>query len=246
MNLQKRVVKRLPAFTIVRAMKLEGYEPLSGRSRWAQRALIALIILDVFSLLSGYAAYSLYQHDVITQDELDTTDIREGIIALLDVLAFIVVTVTFIRWFRRAYRNLPALGVGTLRFRPAWTIWSWFIPFLGLFRPKQIANDIWRASDPEAPPAQGAIWHENPVPTLFQWWWGVFILSNFLNNIAFRIDWRAHDVPAYSEAARAFLAADSVGLIGAILALFVVRRTTARQEARAARLAALPAVPETV
>jgi hypothetical protein len=218
-------------------MQLEGYEPLSGRSRWAQRALVAVVIIEAFAILSGYAAYSLYGHDVITQDELDTTSLREGIVALVYVLVFAAAAVLFIRWFRRAYRNLPALGIGTLRFRPGWTIWAWFVPLLSLWRPKQIANDIWRASDPDAPPHQGAQWHENPVPALFQWWWGVFIVTTFLDNIAFRVDWRADDVPAYRDAAKAFLAADSAGLIGAILALLVVRRTTARQEARAARLA---------
>ena len=213
----------------------EGYEPLSGRSSWVQRALVAVIILEAFSILSGYAAYSLYGHDVITQDELDTTDIREGIISVLHLLAFVVAIVFFIRWFGRAYRNLPALGILTLRFRPGWTIWAWFVPLLGLWRPKQIANDIWRGSDPDAPPYQE--WHGHPVPALFQWWWGVFIVSNILSNIALRAYWRAEDVPAYREAARVYLVADSAGLIGAILALLVVRSTTARQEARAARLA---------
>ena len=215
----------------------EGYEPLSGRSSWVQRALVAVIILEAFSILSGYAAYSLYGHDVITQDELDTTDIREGIIALLGVLAFVVAIVLFIRWFRRAYRNLLALGIGTLRYRPAWTIWAWFIPILGFWRPKELANDIWRGSDPDAPPHQGTQWHENSVPALFQWWWGVFIVTTFLDNIAFQVDWKADDIAAYRDATAAFLAADSAGLIGAILALLVVRSTTARQEARAARLA---------
>jgi hypothetical protein len=218
-----------------------GYEPLSGRSSWAQRALVAVIILEAFSILSGYAAYSLYGHEVITQGELDTTDIREGIIALLHLLAFVVAAVLFIRWFGRAYRNLPALGVLTLRFRPGWTIWGWFVPVLGLWRPKQIANDIWRGSDPDAPPYQE--WHEKPVPALFQWWWGVFIVSNILDNVAFRADLRADDISAYREAARAFLAADSAGLIGAILALLVVRSTTARQEARAVRLAETSETP---
>jgi len=69
---------------------------------------------------------------------------------------------------------------------------------------------------------------------------GILIVSTFLDNIAFRVEWSANDIPAYRDAAKAFLAADSVGLVGAILALLVVRRTTARQEARAARLAEAP------
>ena len=136
-------------------MQADGYEPLSGRAILARRALIALIVLDAISVVSGYFEYSLYGQDVITQEELDSNDIRQGIVALLDFTAFVAAAVFFIRWFKRAYENLPALGARGLRFSASWAIWSWLVPFLNLFRPKQMANDIWRASEPDAPPDQG-------------------------------------------------------------------------------------------
>jgi hypothetical protein len=222
------------------AMKLEGHEPLSGRAMWAQRALIALIVLNAFSVVSGYFEYSLYGHDVITQNELDMNDIRQGIVGLLDFTAFVVAVVMFIRWFKRAYANLSALGATNVRFARGWAIWSWFVPFMSLFRPKQIANDIWRGSDPSAPAEQRVEWDERSVPALFQWWWGVYLVWSFIENIAFRVYWHANDVSAQQAAAGASMFADSVGIVGAILALQVVRRMTTRQEERAARLAAAP------
>jgi hypothetical protein len=219
----------------------EGYEPLSGRATWAQRALIALLVLDLIAVVSGYFEYRLYQQDVITQDELDASDIRQAIVALVQTVVFIFTAVMFIRWFKRAYSNLPALGAADLRFRAGWAIWGWFVPFLNLWRPKQMANDIWRASDPDAPTDQGTTWRDRSVPALFQFWWGGFVVLNFAYNAGFRLTLRADEIAEYSDAAVAYLVADSFSLITGVLAILVVRRTTQRQEARAAAVAAAPA-----
>jgi hypothetical protein len=222
-------------------VKPEGYEPLSGRAAWAQRALIALLVLDLIAVGSGYVEYRLYQQDVITPDELDSSDIRQAIVALVQTVVFIFTAVVFIRWFKRAYANLPALGADDVRFRAGWAIYGWFVPFLNLWRPKQMANDIWRASDPDAPVEQGSTWLNRSVPALFQFWWAGFVILNFAYNAALRITLRADEIPEYSDAAVAYLVADSLSVITAVLAILVVQRTTERQEARAAVVAAAPA-----
>jgi hypothetical protein len=218
----------------------EGYQPLSGRAVWAQRALVAMTLIDLVAVASGYVEYRLYQHDLITQEELDSTDLRQAVVALIQTAIFVFTAVMFIRWFKRAYENLRALGAPELRFRVGWTIWAWFVPFLNLWRPKQIANDIWRTSDPEAPAEQGEGWRDRSVPVLFQFWWAGFVILNFLYNAAFRIQLRADDIPGYSDAAVAYLIADSLSAVTGVLAILVVRQTTERQEKRAARLAAEP------
>jgi hypothetical protein len=218
----------------------EGYEPLSGRAAWAQRALVAMTLIDLVAVASGYMEYRLYQQDVITQDELDSTDVRQALVALVQVIVFVFTAVMFIRWFKRAYANLRALGVSELRYRVGWAIWSWLVPFLNLWRPKQIANDIWRGSDAEAPADQGTGWQSRSVPALFQLWWGGFVILNFLYNAAFRVQLRADEIPEYSDAAVAYLVADSLSAVTGVLAILVVRQMTERQERRAARLLAEP------
>jgi hypothetical protein len=220
-----------------------AYEPLSGRAKRAERALIAIVFLNVAGAISAFAAYRLYQRDFVTQDELDTTDLREGLIALITLAALIVTIVFFVRWFRRAYLNLPALGAEPLRFKSWWAIGGWFIPIANLFRPKEIANDIWRASEPDAPPQQGLSWHGTDVPTLFFWWWAFFLVGNWLDNIALRVDVSADDIDSYKRAASVSMVTDVVDAIGGVLAVLVVRRTTRRQESRAARLAESSASP---
>jgi hypothetical protein len=217
----------------------EGYKPLRGRAAWAQRALIATIVMDLIAVASGAAEYRLYQQDVITQDELDSTDVRQGLVALVQTAVFFVAVVMFIRWLKRAYENLRALGARELRFRVGWTIWGWFVPFLNLYRPKQLANDVWRGSDPDAPPPadNDASWRSRAVPALFQFWWAGFVIIGFLYNIALRLSFRADEIEEFEDAAIAYLFADGLSAITGVLAVLVVRRTTERQEARAAKVA---------
>jgi RNA polymerase subunit RPABC4/transcription elongation factor Spt4 len=83
--------------------------------------------------------------------------------------------VLLLSWMRRAYANLPALAVGDLRFAPRWVVWGWFVPVINLFRPKQIMDDLWRASHPLAPPFSSS-WREGPGPFWGHvWWWGLLL-----------------------------------------------------------------------
>ncbi len=223
----------------------EGYEPLSSRAAWAQRALIVVVALDAVASISAYFAYRVYQQDVVTQDDLDRTDLREGVVAALWGVALVFAAVFFIRWFRRAYLNLPALGVTRLRFATWWSIGGWFIPIWSFFRPKQIANDLWRASDPDGPANRNLESVTGGVPRLFFWWWACFLASSWLGSRSGLADFSANDVDARSTAAVLGMAADSLSISAGILAILVVRRTTMRLEMRASRLAAETG-PETV
>jgi len=128
---------------------------------------------------------------------------------LLTLIAFVVAVVMFIRWFRHAYANLPALGATNLRFQTWWTIGSWFIPIINLFRPKQIANDIWRASDPNWRLDQEPHWEGAHVPALFQWWWGFYLVGTWLENISFRAELAANDLAGYRNAAAVTMAVNA-------------------------------------
>jgi hypothetical protein len=65
-----------------------------------------------------------------------------------------VLGVLFIRWTRQGYRNADIVAPGVRRFGHGWAIGAWFTPFLAVWRPKQIVNDIYAAGhDPAGPPA---------------------------------------------------------------------------------------------
>jgi eukaryotic-like serine/threonine-protein kinase len=95
----------------------------------------------------------------------------------LYAIVFVLCAGVFIAWFFRAYSNLRRLGVQNLRYGKGWAIGAWFVPILSLVRPKHIANDIWRGSEPGADVA--ARWHQVSVPGLVHWWWAMFLIQGF-------------------------------------------------------------------
>src|SRR5206468_1879963 len=95
-------------------------------------------------------------------------DVGDGI----SFWAWVICAVVFLVWTHRTYRNLAPLGVSGLRFRSGWAIGAWFVPVLAIWRPKQIVNDTWRASDRDLPPsAARADWGGRRTPALMAAWW---------------------------------------------------------------------------
>jgi Protein kinase domain/Domain of unknown function (DUF4328) len=168
-------------------------------------------------------------------------------VGLAQALWFLPTAWLFLVWFRRAYANLPALGAAGLRFRRWWAVGGWLIPVFSLFRPIQVLDDVWRASDPDAPPDQGEAWRGRRVPALLGWWWVVFVASVLARSVTTEV---VHAVASflllglvpgqldrYRGSAAMQALADSLAVLAGLLVLRVVRRTTARQQARAATMA---------
>jgi hypothetical protein len=211
------------------------------------RGLFALfavtLVLTVAALLSGWAELSLLGRIVedpasVGTAEADASDQRQALIGLLQLLLYLGTVVAFLVWFRRAYRNLPALGADSLRFSSCWAVGAWFVPFLNLVRPKQLADDIWRASDPALPALPGAAWKQQRVPSLLHWWWALFIASNLLGWAAFRVGQAATTPQELQTGSAITLAGDFLDLPLTILAICLVAQVTRRQEARIVQVAA--------
>jgi hypothetical protein len=142
----------------------------------------------------------------------------------------------FIAWFHRAYVNLTRLGARGLRASSGWAIGVWFIPILNLIRPKQLMDDIWRASDAALPVAEAHGWQTAPVPGLLSAWWAFFLLSSFVSNISGRMLSSAETLDARASAGTVSMLADGGVIVAAVVAILVVRAVTSRQEERAERL----------
>src|SRR5215207_5646007 len=130
------------------AAALEGYLPLR---RAARRARVALWLSILLALASAAANLG----DTRIARQLSGGGASSGDlylwVGLVQAAWFLVTAGLWLGWFRRAYRNLPALGARRLRYRPWWAVGAWLLPVFSLFRPKQVLNDIWRASDPNLP-----------------------------------------------------------------------------------------------
>ena len=214
-----------------------AYRGLDGRAKSAVIALAVMLTIDAIAVASDLRELALLQEietGTVSDSDVAASDRRQAILGVVQTIAFVVTAVFFVRWIRRAYENTFALGAQYPRFSHATAIWSWFVPILNLWRPKQVINDVWRGSDPAAPVDQGDTWRRRDPPLLFGLWWFAWVVLNFAYNIDFRLSFRAETLDELQTSAAMTTFADAVSVVGALLAIVVVRRTTARQNARAA------------
>jgi hypothetical protein len=131
------------------------------------------VAAGVFAALGGRALQFDDWTTTAADRTLDAAIVAGAVAALCLVLSYVAVAL----WCGRLYRNLFALDVGGLRFTPRWGVGAWFVPFLNLVRPKQIVNDLWRASDPSFRPS--CAWRGAPVAGMVHVWWALLLLSGF-------------------------------------------------------------------
>ena len=229
------------------AVDLVAYQPLR---RPARRIRLALWVAMVIAVASGLAnlgdTWLVGLLEGRPPDPGPASGFALGV-GVVQALWFLVSAAFFLAWFRRAYANLVPLGARRLRYGRWWTVGAWVLPVFGLFRPKQLLNDIWRASDPDLPPDMGDRWRRRPVSLLLGWWWLTFLASILVRSITTEAVHAAASVMTlgllpsqldrFQASADIQVLADLLTVLAGLLALGVVRRTTMRQEQRAARLA---------
>jgi hypothetical protein len=146
-----------------------------------------------------------------------------------------VTAILFLVWFYRAYRNLVRAGIHDLRFGPGWAIGGWFIPFFNFVRPKQVANDIWKASASAATVGTERR-YELPLPALINWWWGVWILGGLLgfsgNGAARHAEGIYSRTNLHNELTDMWFgqAGLMVSIVAAVLAILLVRQISKLQD----------------
>jgi hypothetical protein len=154
------------------------------RAQWAIALLVAIVMLDLLSAMSTWLEIGLFERAMagasISEAEAVANDNRQAMIGLLVLAVWIGSCVAFLLWAHRAHRNLPSLGVGNLRFKPRDAIIYFFIPILNLFRPLQVMKETWYGSHP----ATGRLQTGRPSMAVVGWWWGLFLITNW-------IAWRA-------------------------------------------------------
>ncbi|MDQ3788698.1 MAG: DUF4328 domain-containing protein [Actinomycetota bacterium] len=96
--------------------------------------------------------------------------------ALADMGMWLALTVTWIaltEWLWRARVNCDHISDLEHRHSRGWTIGAWVAPFVNWWYPRQIVDDIWRASHP------GPVADPRPSP-LVRAWWLVFVGAQLL------------------------------------------------------------------
>lgn len=146
-----------------------------GYLAWAFSQILYLGIIGGLEDLSFAGSFTTYPATEF-QAVLDSI----AMVALVEIFASVVMAGAVIYFFFSSYRNIERFGAKDLRYSASQTIWTWFVPILNLFRPKQIANDIWRASTSLDPATPGA-WREAPVTFAMGAWWTFWIIGGVIS-----------------------------------------------------------------
>ena len=130
--------------------------------------------------------------------------------------------ILFLIWSHRAYRNIQRVG-GRTQFTTKWAVWSWVIPGLNLFRPKQVLDEIWRASA-AGMRLEGGSWRNAPVPARLMALWTSWVTSSIVGITSVVLMFTDGSLTV-TDSGRILISADAIerglagGAIAAVLAI---------------------------
>ncbi len=175
---------------------LASFSSPEASGKWAKGLLVASLILAAVAVISGLLQIELLSRlaegSNYTIEEVNQNDSRQALIGLLQVLLVVGTAIPFLIWFYRVHKNLPILGQTGLLFTPGWAVGFFFVPLFNLVRPFQAMRAAWHGSDPsriglDVTSHKTDFGSRLGTPSLVGWWWALFLISNFVANIAGRL-----------------------------------------------------------
>lgn len=161
--------------------------------------------------------------EAFTFEEVNDLDDRLVLSWWVFIGVGLVCLAALILWMHRAYSNLHNSYRGTIH-TPGWAIGAWFVPFLNLWRPFKIMQEIWRNSSvPER------VRSDHLVTA----WWVLWILTRVLNRLG------AQEADTVGEALglnALLIASILVDVVGLALLVLVVRAITTTQDHRSSQI----------
>jgi predicted Zn finger-like uncharacterized protein len=194
-----------------------GLKPLSGLTQSLRVLLMISIAVYAVAVLGGifeYRAYMALPADVDLSETVIPAEIVTALIGLVQLILFIIIGITFLRWIYRANTNLGALSGQPMRFSPGWSVGWYFIPIACLFKPYQVMKEIWQKS------------HKYGYSTdaLLGLWWALWLISTFLGELAMKSILEAKSVTDLSSSTITYMVSDGIDAVLSIVALMLVTR----------------------
>jgi hypothetical protein len=142
---------------------------------------MTVVALSIFMMTElADAVLMIYAHPSLD----DGSDAQAlGIAGVLAIASFVALIACFILvgcWIYRASANAHSFS-NEMTISPGWAVGWYFVPFANLFKPYQAMREIWMASHFRAN------WHGEPTPGLLVGWWALWIITNILSNLAWRL-----------------------------------------------------------
>ena len=204
---------------------MENLKPNERRAKNAITLIWIVLGLEIVSFISGYFQYDLLQTAAnggeISIETANANDTREQIIGIISLTAFVISSLTFIQWFRRAYCNLH-LRVNHLSHTEVWAARSWFVPIVNLYRPYQIMKELYQETK-ELLIKKGLGLNENFTTGFLGWWWTFWIINNAIGQFIFRYSMKAESIDELIISTVASMIGNVVGIPLALITVKVIK-----------------------
>lgn len=155
------------------------------------------------------------------------------LVGAAQVAAGALVAAAFLPWLYRVRVNVRALGMRRLRYGREWTVLGFLVPGLNLWRPYQVVDEVWRASEPSS--GDPLAWRRATGSPLVPAWWGAFLAYLGLEAVSSLLLHLATGLPRVQLAHALGLAADACAALSASVGYFLVARLGRAQQAKRAR-----------
>ena len=210
-----------------------AYRPVAGLAR---TLVVLLIICGALGALGALlSVLQLFAFTDAAAAENPQTPWQVAVLlgvgceALVYLVVFLATAVLWAMFVHRSCANAHELGARGMEFTPGWAVGWYFVPFANLFKPGQVMQEIYRATDPGADPDN---WRWSPVPSLLNWWWGAWVVSNVLGGMMARMAFASN--PWSLGVSVALDVVDgALDVVLSVLAVRVIRAIASRQEQKA-------------
>jgi hypothetical protein len=166
-------------------------DPLATRRNAARLAIFLQAVYIIISLVTLYTMsverqilHRAQAGEAVSMEEATASDNRRQIVGFIDIGVGLLGIVTFLIWVNQTNKSLQHLGVEGMNFTSGWAVGWFFVPFANLFRPYQVVQELWKGSDPEAPPDDSTAWLLTPASALIGIWWTGQILARIIGRIS--------------------------------------------------------------
>lgn len=209
----------------------------SGISKYVLTMLYISIVVGIASALSGFSQYSFLNRGSFSTSAAETYDMIYGGIATIQSVIYLLTGIGFLMWFHRSHKNLPSLGAEELVYSPGWAVGGFFVPFLNLVRPYQVAKEVFKASHPsEWSLSSSSDWKQVQVPSTIKAWWTFLLLANISEYTGWRVMSFANTIDGLQSATVIMLVSDILSVCGAYFAIKLVKVVDENQSTRRAAL----------
>lgn len=185
-------------------------------------SIILVAVLDAGNALRGLELLERAQSGLLSQSEAARYEQTALFIAVTYLLVFAATGIAFLAWLSRTVDNVPALGAGTPRTTPRWAIAWWFVPFANLWMPLRVVLDVNRRLSQAG--RRGT--------TLIVIWWMAWVINLLISFVALRLPTDTIEQLGMSFVLDIII--DVLDVVGAVLAIAVIRQVQNRATHRAA------------